>query len=211
MLVVTAAISAPISIQNALASNTTTNEDGVEDADVDVIEAVEAENATMKTTNQTIANENANDEQFLFIQTAQSGSISHINATAYTLELNYVSDSTILFSERPERIVTSVSTSDFVGNWTAGTDSFAADPPNVALSVENAQTGNLESAIVETFNPLYDETTNTLISTIRAENATSIDLPAEFGQTVLVVDQNSIPVQVCVSLIGVNMHTIQDG
>ena len=128
------------------------------------------------------------DVQFLSIQNAQSGSISQINETAYTLELNNVSDSTILFSDRPERIVTSISTAGFVGNWTAGPNSFESDVPNDALIVENTETGHLETAVIESFNPMYDANTNTLTYTIMAENATSINLPVEFGQTVLVID-----------------------
>jgi hypothetical protein len=125
------------------------------------------------------------------MQNAQSGSISKVNATTYTLytlQLNDVSNDTVLFSDRPERIVETVSTSDFVSNWTTGQNSFAVDAPNDALIVENTETGNLETAIVDSFNPLYDATTNTLTYTIRAENATSIDLPAEFEKTILVID-----------------------
>jgi len=44
-------------------------------------------------------------------------SISEINETAYSLELNDVSDKTILFSDRPDRIVKTTSTLDFIGNW----------------------------------------------------------------------------------------------
>lgn len=67
--------------------------------------------------------------QYLAIQNALSGSISEINAKSHKLELGSVSDSTILFSSRPERIVTTVTTSDFVDNWTTGPDSFASDTP----------------------------------------------------------------------------------
>jgi len=186
-LIVAAAVSTPISIQNALASNIITNEDGIEDADVDVAETAEAGNATMMT-NQTAVNGNSTGVEFLSIQNTQSGSISQINETAYTLELNNVSDSTILFSDRPERIVTSISTAGFVGNWTAGPNSFESDVPNDALIVENTETGELETAVIESFNPMYDANTNTLTYTIVAENATSINLPSEFGQTVLVID-----------------------
>ena len=157
-----------------------------EEADVDVAEATEVANATM--TNQPTANYNMTDVQFLFIQRAQSGSISQINETAYTLELNNVSDSTILFADRLNRIVETVSTSDFVGNWSAGQDSFAADAPNDALIVEDIQTGDLETAVIESFSPVYDMTTNTLTYTIMTENGTSLNMPSEFGQSVLVVD-----------------------
>ena len=94
----------------------------------------EAEAATMAgTTNQTTTN--GNTTEFLSIQRAQSGSLSEINATAYTLELKNISDSTLLFSDRPERIEETISTTDFVGNWTAGPNSFESDEPNDALMV----------------------------------------------------------------------------
>lgn len=112
-------------------------------------------------TNQTTIIGNPTDIRFLAIQNAKSGSITEINATVYTLELKNVSDSTILFSERPNRIVTSVSTSDFIDDWATGPDSFAADAPNDALIVEDTQTGNLETAVIESFNPVYDPTANT--------------------------------------------------
>lgn len=155
-------------------------------ADLDLAESVEAENATMMT-NQTI-NGNMSGVEFLSIQTAHSGSISQMNDTAYSLELDSVSDSTVLFSDRPNRIVKSVSTADFVGNWTTGADSFAADAPNDALIVEDTQTGNLETYVVESFDPVYDMNTNMLTYTIMTENNTSINLSSEFGQTILVID-----------------------
>jgi hypothetical protein len=133
--------------------------------------------------------------KFLAIQTAQSGTLSQINATAYTLELRNISDKTILFSDRPDRIVTSQSTSDFVGNWTMGEDSFAADPPNAVLVLDDEEERQ-EIAVIELFNPEYDSEANTLRYDITAENATttttssSIDLPSEFGQSTLVIDDD---------------------
>jgi hypothetical protein len=154
--------------------------------DVDVAEAEEAGNTTIMT-NQT-TNGNSTAVKFLAIQNAHDGSISRINETAYTLELNNVSDNTILVADRPNRIVTSISTADFVGNWTAGPDSFASDAPNDALIVENTQKGRLNTAIIELFNPMYDVTANTLTYTIMTENATSINLSSEFGHSVEVID-----------------------
>lgn len=156
-------------------------------ADLDVAETAEA---TMMT-NQTTTSGNMTDVQFLAIQNAQSGSLSEVNATTYTLSLNKLSNDTILFSDRPERIVTSVSTNDFIGNWTAGLNSFVADAPNAALVTENTQTGELETTIFELFNPMYNTTINTLTYTVRAEYATSIAWPGEFAQAVLVIDATS--------------------
>ncbi|MGD1834447.1 MAG: hypothetical protein ACPKQO_01855 [Nitrososphaeraceae archaeon] len=56
------------------------------------------------------------EPKFIAIQHAQSGSLSDIKETTYSLELNDVLDKTILVSDRPDRIVTSVSTSEFIDN-----------------------------------------------------------------------------------------------
>ena len=181
---IAAVASVLISTQNAVASNIITN--GA--ADVDTEEAVLAKNTSMAAGVNETMDGNTTDVQFLSIQTAQSGSFSQVNDTAYTLELNNVSDSTIMFSDRPERIVETVSTADFVGNWTVGQNSFAADAPNTALIVEDIQTVELDTSIIELFNPMYGMNTNTLTYTIVAENGTSIELPNEFGRSTLVID-----------------------
>ena len=62
-------------------------------------------------------NQTMEDPKFFVIQQANSGSISEINETAYLLKLNDVSDKTILFSDMSDRIVKSIGTFDFVGNW----------------------------------------------------------------------------------------------
>ena len=125
---------------------------------------------------------------FLFIQGAESGSVSEVNATTSTLELNDVSDKTILFSDRPDRIVASIDTADFIGNWSTGPNSFAVDPPNVALVVDD-DAAEQRQELIELFNPEYDSEANTLRYDIVAENGTSIGgLPSEFGQSTLVID-----------------------
>jgi hypothetical protein len=127
---------------------------------------------------------------FLFIQGAESGTISQVNATTSTLELSDVSDKTILFSDRPNRIVASIDTTDFIGNWSTGPDSFAVDPPNIALVVDDAAEQRRDLAVIELFNPEYDSEAKTLKYDIVAENGTSIDLPGEFGQSTLVIDDD---------------------
>jgi hypothetical protein len=131
-------------------------------------------------------NATASEEpKFLALQHAQSGAISEINATTYTLELE-VSDKTILFSDRPDRIVTSISTNDFVGNWSAGEDSFSEDAPNAFLVVDDTE--EQDTVIIELFNPVYDAKNNTLKYDVTPDNATSIELPTEFAQSTLVID-----------------------
>jgi hypothetical protein len=163
-------------------------------ADLDIAEAAEAESATMRgATNGTTTSGNITGVEFLSIQNAKSGSLSQINATAYTLELNNVANKTIMFSDRPERIVETVSTSNFIGNWATGPNSFSTDEPNDVLIVEDTQTGQLETAVIESSNPVYDTTSNTLTYTIMAENGTPIALTEEFGQSILVVDPGGQP------------------
>lgn len=125
------------------------------------------------------------EPEFLSIQQAQSGLISEINATTYSLQLNDISDNTILFSDRPDRIVTSIRTDDFIGNWTLGADSFSVDAPNAALVVHEKE--GQEVKIVELFNPVLDKENKTLKYEIRTGNATSISLD-EFGLSTLVID-----------------------
>ncbi|MGD1835151.1 MAG: hypothetical protein ACPKQO_05470 [Nitrososphaeraceae archaeon] len=55
------------------------------------------------------------------------------------MELNDVSDKTILFSDKPDRIVISESTLDFIGNRSTGTNSFAVDTSNVVLVVDEQE------------------------------------------------------------------------
>jgi hypothetical protein len=133
--------------------------------------------------------------RFLFIQGAQSGSISEVNATTSTLELSDISDKTILFSDRPNRIVGSANTTDFIGNWSIGTNNFAVDPPNAVLILDDEVEQRQDLAIIELFNPVYDSEANTLKYDITAVNATttttSINLPGEFGQSTLVIDDDN--------------------
>ena len=142
-------------------------------------------------------NGNVTGVRFLFIQGAQSGSISEVNATTSTLELSDVSDKTILFSDRPDRIVGSANTTDFVGNWSIGTNNFAVDPPNAVLILDDEVEQRQDLAVIELFNPEYDPEANTLKYDITVENATatattsSINLPGEFGQSTLVIDDDN--------------------
>jgi hypothetical protein len=153
--------------------------------------------------NTTATGNNMTEAKFLSIQGAQSGSVSEVNATTSTLELSNVTDRTILFSDRPDRIVSSVSTTDFVDNWSTGPDSFAVDPPNAVLVFDDEEHSQ-HIAVIELFNPEYDSEANTLKYDITAVNATattttSIDIPNEFGQSTLVIDeeQELLPCTAC--------------
>lgn len=137
-----------------------------------------------------IKNATTPEPRFLSIQTAQSGSISQVNTTSYILELNNVSDKTIMFADRPDRIVTYVSTGGFISNWTTGMDSFESDPPNAVLVLDDMEQRQ-ELAIIELSNPEYTAASDMLKYDIILENATSIYLPDEFGESTLVIDDDN--------------------
>lgn len=67
---------------------------------------------------------------FLFVQNAQG-----IHYADNRLTLKGVSPTTILFSDRPERLTGHMSTTEFIPFWKEGKDSFLADPPNATLSI----------------------------------------------------------------------------
>ena len=142
------------------------------------------------------------DLEFLAIQHVKEGSISKINATAYSLELNGTAHETILFSERPDRIVKSVKTSDFIENWSSHLlrpsqidqnqvgffedHNLSIDAPNAVLI---AGTNDQDIAIIELFNPVYDYNQDTIKYIAIPDNSTSIELPSKFGQSTLIIDQ----------------------
>jgi hypothetical protein len=65
----------------------------------------------------------------LFVQSAEG--MAYENGR---LTLNGVAPTTLLFSDRPQRVTGHVPTEEFLDSWGEGDDSFAADPPNAVLS-----------------------------------------------------------------------------
>ena len=102
-----------------------------------------------------------------------------------------MADKTILFFDRPNRIVATQSTQEFIGNWTAGQDSFQVDPPNAALVV---LTDDQEDDVfeIELFNPVYDHDKKSLIYdfSILVSVTSPSDLPDNLGKSVLVIDSS---------------------
>ena len=103
------------------------------------------------------------------------------------LELNDVSDKTILFSDRPDRIITSVSTSNYIENWSIGDDSFAVDAPNAVLIVDEQEVEQ-DVTIVKLFTSIYDVQKKTLKYDVTPDNSTIVDLSNEFGELTLITD-----------------------
>jgi hypothetical protein len=96
--------------------------------------------------------------EFLFVQSFQSGNIVPKGGEAgtWTLTLEHGLGQTIYFSDRPERIVGTSPTEEFL----KGLGFPKENPPNAALLFENDK-GEEDISVVELFNPTYDTTTNT--------------------------------------------------
>ena len=76
------------------------------------------------------AEEKGEMAELLFVQNSQD-----VTLEKGKLTLKKVSPTTIFFTDRPERIAGHMTTKDFVDEWSEGDNSFAADPPNAALSI----------------------------------------------------------------------------
>lgn len=135
----------------------------------------------------------AESPQFLAIQHAQFGTISEINSTSFLLQLNDLADKSILFSDRPDRVVVTQSNQDFIGNWTSGQESLRMDPPNAVLVTDDQKEDTIE---IELYNPKYENDGKKLSYefTFLGNTTTVSDLPKQLGKSVLIVD--SFPIAV---------------
>jgi hypothetical protein len=71
----------------------------------------------------------ATEIEALFVQSA--GGMAYQDGM---LILEQLSPTTLMFSDRPERVTGHV-TEEFVDSWDQGDNSFASDPPNAVLSI----------------------------------------------------------------------------
>ena len=75
------------------------------------------------TLTETLAEQLENEES-MFVQTAQG-----VSSEGGTLTLRGITPSTLYFSDRPQRVVGHMATTDFVDLWGVGDNSFETDPP----------------------------------------------------------------------------------
>ena len=133
------------------------------------------------------AEENTPEPEFFAIQHAESGSITNVNSTLYLLELDNMSEKTILFSDRPDRIVEHTSTLEFIDNWKVGEDNFLEDPPNGVLVI-NSDVDRSDLVLMELIDPIYDNDKKTLQYSVVINNLTSVELYSIFDQATLIID-----------------------
>jgi hypothetical protein len=83
--------------------------------------------------------------QMMFVQSSED---IRVDPAAGTFRLVKVSQQTIFFSDRPERIAGHIKMTEYLQEWTskAGKDNFGADPPNATISIY--EPGRLENTLV---------------------------------------------------------------
>ena len=129
-------------------------------------------------------------EQSMFVQTAHG-----ITSDGGTLTLHGITPSTLYFSDRPQRVVGHMSTTDFVDLWDEGDNSFEADPPNAVLSFLQPGDETPEDAVVVIREPRASD--GELSYSIEVLDGT---VPATAGPVTLFIDpfgRPLSPVSVC--------------
>jgi hypothetical protein len=138
----------------------------------------------------------------MFIQTAMGGTWEPKDGEegVYTLTLTGLPAQTVYFSDRPERVVGTTTTADFLSALGFG----AENPPNAAL-VTTDDAGEEDVLVIELFNPTYtedaDETGASLVYEARilenyintnlgrvALQQDDADLPSSFAGASLFID-----------------------
>jgi hypothetical protein len=129
-------------------------------------------------------------DQSMFVQTAAS-----IESDGASLTLLGVTPSTIYFSDRPQRIVGHMATTDVVDLWDAGDNSFEVDPPNAVLSFLQPGGKVPDDVVVVIKEPRLAD--RTLVYQIEVLDGT---MPREAGPVSLFIDpigRPLSPVSVC--------------
>jgi hypothetical protein len=87
----------------------------------------------------------------LFVQTSHAMSYAE-----GVLTLERLGPTTLMFSDRPDRVTGHVPSGEFIESWDQGEDSFASNPPNAVLSV--FQPDAVHDVVVVLTDPQYDGT-----------------------------------------------------
>ena len=120
--------------------------------------------------------------QLMFVQSADDLKVDPARSTFRVVK---VSQQTLYFSERPQRLAGHLTMADYLKEWTAaaGKDNFGADPPNAALSVYEPGQANNTLVVVKITNPVVDGAD--LVYTFKIIKGT---MPAGGGATSLFID-----------------------
>jgi len=128
----------------------------------------------------------------LFVQSAQG-----VTSADGAFTLHGLAPSTLMFSDRPERIVGHLTTDQFIDGWDHGENSFLTDPPNAVLSFLAEGDAVPEDVVVTLTNPQLQSDGLSYDATILEG-----ELPASSGACSLFIDPVGRPLSP-VSVMGV--------
>jgi hypothetical protein len=128
----------------------------------------------------------------LYVQSAQG-----VTSRDGAFTLHGLAPSTLMFSDRPERIVGHLTAAQFVEGWGHGENSFLDDPPNAALSFLEEGDEIPEDVVVTLTNPRMEGADLTYNATVLEG-----ELPSTTGACSLFIDPVGRPLSP-VSVMGV--------
>ncbi len=132
----------------------------------------------------------------LFVQSAQ-----RVTSEDDSFTLHDLAPSTLMFSDRPERIVGHLTAEQFVDGWGHGENSFLADPPNAVLSFLAAGDETPEDVVLTLTNPRLEGGDLTYSATILEG-----EMPDATGPCSLFIDPIGRPLSP-VSVMGVRRRS----
>jgi len=132
----------------------------------------------------------------LYVQSAQE-----LTSRDGEFTLQGLAPSTLMFSDRPERIVGHLTAAQFVEGWGQGENSFLEDPPNAVLSFLAAEDETPEDVVVTLTNPRLAGTALTYDASVLEG-----ELPGRSGACSLFIDPIGRPLSP-VSVMGVRRRT----
>src|SRR5688572_15011105 len=133
----------------------------------------------------------AEEIEALFVQTAHSMAYDDGVVT-----LTGLAPTTLMFSDRPDRVTAHVRSKEFVESWTEGDDSFESNPPNAVLSI--FQPNEVRDVVVVLMDPkLKDHELSYQVEILDGE------MPDTGGECALFIDVIGRPLSP-VSLAGMN-------
>ncbi len=105
---------------------------------------------------------------FMFVQTFGKGSLAPAGGDGLlTLTADHLAAQTLFISDRPERVVGTVPTEQFLAAGPTGESGFSElDPPNAAL-VFSVADGNGDIAVLELIDPTFDPSTGAVTYSVR--------------------------------------------
>jgi hypothetical protein len=136
----------------------------------------------------------------LFVQTAHGA-----ESIDGRMVLRSVTPSTLYFSDRPQRVVGHLTTSEFVGFWDEGDDSFAIDPPNAVLAFVAQGDSVPEDVVIEISDPILKGSDLSYAATVLEGT-----LPEKADACTLFIDPVGMPLSP-VSVAGMNRRARRRG